>query len=427
VHIYIPEEIPSGNKGEQAILEGIYQGLKDQGKDVFISVFSFHPEIDKINYSKKFKVVQGITFRPRSDKPIFLKVLDMFNIWGKHLSFLLFWAVLKDKCLFFFRAENWKAYCKSDVILVGHDGVLSDINLLFAIFVKGIGKKTAIFGCGFKKFRFRITEKLAPYIMSKIDLVILREKRSYNYLHSLGVPANKIDLKPDPAFLMKAADDSEIDRIFEKERLITDEKPLIGMIALRRSIHFNNFFEHIHNEEEKYWKLMEFFARMVEIIIETTSGKAVFIPHSIGKSYKTDDRVCARDIKSKMKKNVEHVILIENEYDAITLKGFIQRLDFLVSQRLHAVIGAGSVGTPFLMITVKEDGRAHDIVEDTIGRDDLLFDINNPAIIDFAGKFERKWHQRHEIKEYLISKAEVIRIECHEAASRLANLCTSQK
>ena len=420
--IYIPEEIPSGNKGEQAILEGIYQGLKDHDKDIRISVFSFHPEIDRINYSKKFKVVQGITFRPRSDKPSFIKVLDMFNIWVKHLSFWLLWSVLKDKCLYFFRGDNWKAYSESDVILVGHDGVLSDINLLFAIFVKGIGKKTAIFGCGFKKFRFRITEKLAPYIMSKIDLVILREKRSYNYLHSLGVPANKIDLKPDPAFLMKPANDSEIDKIFEREKLITDGKPLIGMIALRRSIHFNNFFENISDEEEKYWKLIEFFARMVEIIIGTTSGKVVFIPHSIGKSYKKDDRVCARDIKSKMEKNVEHVILIENEYDAMILKGFIQRLDFLVSQRLHAVIGAGSVGTPFLMVTVKEDGRAHNIVEDTIGRGDLLFDINNPTITDFVDKFERKWHQRYEIKEYLISKAEEIHGKCHEAANRLARL-----
>lgn len=426
MHIYIPEEIPSGNKGEQAILEGIYQGLKDQDKDIRISVFSFHPEIDRINYSKKFKVVQGITFRPRSDKPIFLKVLDMFNIWGKHLSFLLFWAVLKDKSLYFFRAENWKAYSESDVILVGHDGMLSDISLLFAIYVKGIGKKTAIFGCGFKKFRFRITEKLVPYIMSKIDLVILREKRSYNYLHSLGVPANKIDFKPDPAFLMKPANDLEIDKIFEREKLVTDGKPLIGMIALRGLSYFNNFLEHIHNEEEKYWKLIEFFARVVEIIIGTTSGKVVFIPHSIGKSHKTDDRVCARDIKSKMEKNVEHVILIENEYDAMMLKGFIQRLDFLVSRRLHAIIGAGSVGTPFLMITVKEDRRAHDIVENTIGRGDLLFDINDPAITDFAGKFERKWHQRHEIKEYLINKAELIHVECREAANRLAN-CTLQK
>ncbi len=425
--IYIPEEIPSGNKGEQAILEGIYQGLKNQDKDILISVFSFHPEIDRINYSKKFKVVQGITFRPRPDKPIFLKVLDMFNIWVKHLSFWLLWSVLKDKCLYFFRAENWKAYSESDVILVGHDGVFSDINLLFSIFVRIMGKKSAVFGCGFNKFRFRITEKLAPYIMSKIDLVILREKRSYNYLYSLGVPADKIDLKPDPAFLMKPAGDLAIDRIFERERLITDAKPLIGMIALRRSIHFSKFFENISDEEEKYWKLIEFFAKMVEIIIEITSGKVVFIPHSIGKLYKTDDRVCARDIKSKMEKNVEHVILIENEYDAMMLKGFIQRLDFLVSQRLHAVIGAGSVGTPFLMVTVKEDGRAHNIVEDTIGRDDLLFDINNPAITDFACKFEEKWHERNEIKKYLIKKAEAIYSDCQKAAGRLAGLCLPQR
>ena len=50
-----------------------------------------------------------------------------------------------------------------------------------------------------------------------------------------------------------------------------------------------------------------------------------------------------------------------------------------------------------------------------------MFDINNPAITDFADKFEQKWHGRNEIKEYLIKKAGAINIDCQEAAYQLSN------
>lgn len=420
--IYIPEEIPSGNKGEQAILEGIYQGLKDHDKDIRISVFSFHPEIDRINYSKKFKVVQGITFRPRSDKPSFIKVLDMFNIWVKHLSFWLLWSVLKDKCLYFFRGDNWKAYSESDVILVGHDGVLSDINLLFAIFVKGIGKKTAIFGCGFKKFRYKLTESLAHHIVPQIDLVTVREMRSYNYLKSIGVNSSNLFFKPDPAFLMKPANQTIVDNFFIKEKLATAKKPLIGMVAIVGSVHFAEFHQHVTNDQEKYDKHCDFFARMTEIVLKITSGTVVFIPHSIQTTSKRDDRQCARDVKGRMRKYQDAVVIVEREYSASVLKGVIHRLDFLVSQRLHSIIGAASVGTPFIMLTVKGDGRAHDIVEHTIGRPDLLFDLNDPHIKDFARKFNELWSSSEEIRKELLIRVVSIHKGCEESARLLAGL-----
>ena len=420
--IYIPEHIPSGNKGEEAILQGIYQGLKDQGKEVSISVFSKTPEIDKINFGSQFEVVDGITFRPTHGKSIFLRILETVSIWLKHISFLITWRLIGKRCLYFFKGGNWKAYIDADIILVGHDGVLSDLNLLFALFAKGIGKKTVIFGCGFKGFRFRFSEKIAPLLISMMDLVTLREKRSYDYLRHIGVYSNNVFLKPDPAFLMKPAKESEVDRFWENEKLFSKKRPLIGMVVIKGSSHFSEFHEYITDKEKKYQRHIEFFAEMVEKVLEITSGTVVFLPHSVQSSKGRDDRTCARDVKAKMKRFQNNVILIENEYNAATLKGAIQRLDFLVSQRLHSIIGAASVGTPFVMLTVRGDGRAHDIVKYTIGRDDLIFDLNNPDIEDFAEKFEQLWASRDRIRKDLLARALSIHSDCREAARLLGEV-----
>lgn len=420
--IYIPEHIPSGNKGEEAILQGIYQGLRNQGKEVKISIFSYTPEIDKINYGNQFEVVDGITFRPAPGKSMFLRVLETGEIWLKHFSFFLMWRLLGKKCLHFFKDGNWKAYINADVILVGHDGVFSDLNILFAIFVKGISKKTVIFGCGFKDFRFRLTERLAPFVISRMDLVTLREKRSYDYLKSIGVSSSNVFLKPDPAFLMKPAEQSAVDTFFDNEKLFSRKRPLIGMVAIVGSDHFSEFYEYVIDVQEKYDKHCDFFARMTEIVLKTTSGTVVFIPHSIQSSGRRDDRQCARDVKAKMTKYRDDVVLVENEYGASVLKGAIQRLDFLVSQRLHSIIGAASVGTPFIMVTVKGDGRAHDIVEHTIGREDLLFDLNNPNMEDFAAKFKQVWNSREEINRDLLFRTVSIHNDCEESARLLARL-----
>lgn len=422
MNIYIPEPIPSGNKGEEAILQGIYQGLKDQGKEVLISVFSNTPEIDRTNYGSQFKVVGGITFRPSRDKAMPRRIIETFFIWLKHLTFLLMWNLLGKKCLYFFKAENWQAYADADIILVGHDGMLSDLNLVFALFAKGIGKRAVIFGCGFKKFRYRLAEILAPFVISMMELVTLRELSSYNYLKSLGVSSSNVFLKPDPAFLMKPAEEFAVNRFFDNEKIHSRKRPLIGMVAIRGSDHFREFHEYVKDKNKKYEIHIEFFSKMVEKVLEIRSGTVVFIPHSVQSFYDRDDRICARDVKAQMKRFKDDVILIENEYNASDLKGVIQRLDFLVSQRLHSIIGAASVGTPFIMLTVRGDGRAHDIVEHTIGRGDLIFDLNNPNIDDFAREFERSWVSREEIRKDLSVRAVSIHNDCREAACLLAKL-----
>ena len=421
-NIYIPEAIPSGNKGEEAILRGIHKGLEIEGENADISVFSFSPEQDTKNYGSNFKIIDGISIRPKPGLSPVVKFIQFFKIWCMHLLFYFSWCIIGRSCLLFFRKNNWKAYLDANVILVGHDGALSDINLPFAMFARGLRKRTAIFGCGFNPFRFRLSERIAPYILSNMDLVTLREKRSYDYLRSIGAESKNIYLKPDPAFLMSPARNELVDEFFKKEGLLQRKKPLIGMVAIRGSAHFHEFQQDVKDTQEKYHAHTEFFARMVETVLEVTDGTVVFLPHSIQTSNNRDDRVVARDVVKKLVKNQQNVVLAENEYHASVLKGVIQQLDFIVSQRLHSIIGASSVATPLMMLTVRGDRRAHDILEHTIGRNDLLFDLNRPDIHDFEDKFSTLWEQRVQIHEYLKQQAASIYDECRQGAKLLAAL-----
>ena len=416
MNIYIPEHIPSENKGEEAILQGIHQGLKEQVEEVSIAIFSNTPEIDRINYGKQFEIIDGITFRPAPGKPVFSRISETIIIWFKHFSFLLMWYLLGKKCFYFFRGGNWKAYIDADVILVGHDGVFSDLNIIFALFVKGIGKKSAIFGCGFKNFRFKLTEKLARTIIPMIDVVVLREERSYNYLLSIGIPESKIHQKPDPAFLMEPAPKNMIEELLKKEGIENNKCPIIGMIAVKETSYYPFFYGYGLGHTARYEKHVSFFAELTEKIADTTKGTIVFVPHDLR------DIIIAKDIKSKMKTNAKNVLIIENEYSAPVLKGFIQHLDFLISQRLHAVIGAVTAGTPFIMVTVREDGRSHNIVEKTIGKPGLIFDINEPDIDAFFVHFKKKWAEKNEIGEYLLARARLIRQKCRVAFRMLNNI-----
>ncbi|PQP33282.1 hypothetical protein C6A36_00020 [Desulfobacteraceae bacterium SEEP-SAG10] len=416
--IFIPEPIPSGNKGEEAILQGIAQGFINQGIDPDLSVFSYTVDLenDRRNYAGQFTVISGRqSFRPRPRSGRTRKLLETVSICLKHFSFALLYRLIGEKACFIFSKEYWRAYADAALIMVGHDGFISDLNLLLATFVKVIGKRSVIFGGGVKSFKLKITEVLAKYILTFVDIIVVREKHCYRYFRSLGVPARKLFFRPDPAFIMEPSAREEIDAMFVKEDLIDMRRPLIGMIALVETSYYRYFYGGSQDKEKKFKQHMDFFARMAENIIDITSGTIVFVPHAVKTGFAKDDRMCAREIRKKMTRHYQHVVLMENEYSARQLKGFIQRIDFLVSQRLHAVISASTVATPFIMVAVKEDYRSHDIIEHTVKTPELLFDLNNPTIDDFTKKFGLLWQRRKKIEKMLKQNAEGIKRDCNQA------------
>lgn len=421
VKIYIPEVIPTLNKGEEAIIRGILQGFKEEGIDVDVTVYSGVPQIDQQRLPD-LKVIGGMTFRPGNMGKV-RKSIELARIWLYHFLFAFTYKVLGARSLKLFKGDVWRAYCESDLILVGHDGVFSDINLLFAVFVRLLGKKHVIFGMGFSGFRSVMGRKFARFLMPLFNLVVLREQGTFDHLVSMGVRADMMHVKPDPAFFLQPSGDVELKTLLEEEGLNAVEGPLIGMIAVRGSKIFNNCFSHIKDLQAKHAEHVKLFACIAEYVIETTGGTILFLPHCIGSEPDRDDRRVARDIKAAVQEKYrDKIINIENEYSGPLLKKLIQRLDFLVAERTHALIGACSVGTPFIAVTVTQDTRTHDIIGKTCGMKELIVDINQPDLPAILTLFDEKWQSRNEIRKILIERAVHVHQECRSAAKLLADV-----
>lgn len=426
--ILIPEDIPSLNKGEEAILLGILEGLKINGVDYELTLCSEHPDIDIRNYGKYGKIIGGgSSFRPDKKRSNFMRSINYFIILLRHVLFLAFYHLLGRKSLHIFRGELWKAYADADVIIVGHDAAFSDANLPFVLFIKSLRKQQVIYGMGFRGFTSFISKYTAKWILEIYDLIVVREESVVKYFDSIGVRKSKILLKPDPAFLFKPADQTKIETMIEKESIHMDGRPMIGFICVMTFMEpFNYCFEEVTDKQEKYELHVRFLAQLLDFVMEKTNARIICLPHCIGPRIR-DDRIVARDVKSKLKGNKDDFILIENEYSASVLRGFIGKLDFLISERIHAVISAGVVGTPFMVLSVKQDMRAHDIIGKTLGMPNLIVNLNTPSLDNVCEVFIKLWGSKLAIKKNLLQKTELIHIECIAAGKLLSEVIKQSK
>ncbi len=129
INVVIPEPIPSLNKGEAAILEGLWESLNKHG-DFHITVYSppswFND--DSKNYKNKYNVVDGIDLYDLAnnflDNPAPRSRLHILKTWGKFILFALLTRISKDLATHIMKDSFLQALADADLILAGHDGML---------------------------------------------------------------------------------------------------------------------------------------------------------------------------------------------------------------------------------------------------------------------------------------------------------------
>ena len=104
---------------------------------------------------------------------------------------------------------------------------------------------------------------------------------------------------------------------------------------------------------------MENYRHLIRHILETTGMGVVLIPHVVWKS--NDDRTVLRALYKEFL-NTGRVVLIEDS-DCETLKGYISRCRFFIGARTHSTIAAYSSLVPTMVLgySVKARGIALDL------------------------------------------------------------------
>ena len=353
----------------------------------------------------------------------------------QHLLFLTLYKTFGSKALKFMKAEIWRAYVESTLVIIGHDGVFGmggalGVPIFYPLFVplfaKWLGKPVVLYGGSFappRRLRWLrwLLDTTLKIILNRMDLITLRENISYQNLRSIGVQNNHVFVTADLAFLLQPVSYERVKEIVEQEGITKIPSPLIGMTITREIA--SKAFPYL-NPRHSYDKHIKVLAQVIDHLVDKFAATVVFIPHCIGFGEELDDRIVAKDIFQKCQ-NKDRVKVITNEYSAAELKGLIGQFDFFVGERVHSVINAMSVGVPSIAISSSTDQRL-DIIR-MLGQDDAVYfveGLNSEALLT---KINDIWSKRDKVKEELKSQVGVIRERAMLNGKLLKELLDSKK
>lgn len=433
LRILVAENIPSLNKGEMTILEGMLDSFKILGK-VEVIMFSRFPEIDQPRYGAKIKVIDVKKLSHISDKPgkrgKVLSILASFFPLFQHLLFLILYKTLRLRALRLVKSEIWKEYVESDVIILGHNGAFGIGGLAYfyyfymPFFARMLGKPVVLYGGSISRFRriHWLLEKGAKFALSKIDLITLREGTSCQYLKEMGIQSEKVFLTADPAFLLQPASVERVKEIMEREGIDESSRPLVGMTVSREIA--STAFPILNSPEDSYHKHIEVVAQVIDHLTDKLNATVFFLPHCIGFGEKLDDRIVAKDIL-QLCSNKDKVKVINNEYGAGELKGLIGQFNLFIGERVHSVINAMSMGVPSVALLKSTDQR-QDIIRmlGQVGAICHVENLDNEALLSKIGNI---WVQKEKIRQELKSQVEDVRERARLNGKLLKELLDSRK
>lgn len=296
-----------GNKGDDAILEGIISSLAERYD--FTVVTGNYGGIEQ-----KFNVE---TIKCRMNEGISVAVIA---------NLLFFFPQYIVQCI------------KSDCVLIGGGSLLHDItryNLLFFALLQKIaqlfGKKVIYIGVGAGPISTDLGKWICKNIVGKSEKVFIRDMPDYKLLTDIGM--TNVELIADMAFTV------DTDEIFAKDVLETyglTRKKYIAMTACEwfKSDNFWNK-ENMNFNEQK--------AKLAEVIIQIQSIAnlpIVFLP-TVFHDYKL-----AKELQNMI--TTGQFIVLPHTYDCSQMAAVVAESKFLFGIRMHSLIFAIRAGVPFL-------------------------------------------------------------------------------
>ena len=392
----------SVNKGSAAQVISTCETLRTLIPNLEITLMSHLPELDsKLCGIHNIKVVSAMWLRlPR------VRVWHFIYYLIFHPLFNILWAILFKSGLNPRSIKNSiiREYVSADAIIdlsgdsfsdgKGGFSIGIDSTILFGVSLK---KPIVIYSQSVGPFKWAVTA-LARYCLNNVNLVIVREEITKNYLEELGMKS-PIYLTADCAFVLDPAPYERVEDILSKENIDTTKKPLIGISANAM----------LDDEENNYANSM---AQLIDYLIEKLNVQVVFVPHvvSIKEGGRGDDRVMGKKIY-KLTRNKENVDLIKGDYSPEELKGIIGLCDIFIGGRMHANIAALSSCVPTMATAWSH--KYYGIMR-TVGQEKYVCDFKTMTFEDLRSKIDDLWDNREKIREELKLKVEDQKeLACH--------------
>lgn len=365
--IFLCERIPSENRGEAAILEGLHEGLKHYFKDFELTIYSISSKKDEVYYKNIAKVVGH-----DRESAIHTKYIELAQ--RLILTSKLFVSALTKKIFGYelkFTDALFMAFHHADILLQGHDNIYKDkIKLKDALVVfygKQYNKKIVVPSASIGPFKNDglLNRSIAGYVLNNAHLITLRDKHSGDYLSNLCLK-NRWRVLTDLAFMLKP---TKCDIPWGEDGFVIGFTPTEFV------------FEKARNVNGTALSKKEFINEIITYLgwlVSELKCKVVLISHVFGPEKKQDDRIIIRQLEKKAReKGVTLDVVDDDRYTAGQLKYLIGQLDGLIACRTHTMIAALGQSVPTLALTDPGRYKTNGILGDLFESPECLFDMTS--------------------------------------------------
>jgi colanic acid/amylovoran biosynthesis protein len=203
-------------------------------------------------------------------------------------------------------------------------------------------------------------------VAARCHLLTVRENVSHSYLvGKLGLPEHHVRLSSDPAFLLPTATDERTSAMLSSLGL-TPEDRYICLAPSQGITRFSALGEAQHTAA---------LTNLATALVRTRQMPVVLVPHCHDSRPHNDDRLLAAHIAKAA--DMPQVMALPGTLTASDYKGVLSHAELVVSERLHAAIGALSSGVPAIVIghSHKFNGVLAETYGDTVDVDDIHADV----------------------------------------------------
>ena len=371
--IFIIGWFGAGNIGDEAILISELLFLRDQISNVEFYILSFYPE------------------RTRQLTANIPEVNKILRVGSKR-------DVFKSDFLGIF-----KAFREVDVVMIGGGGIFQDIYNHYPIpfftamaLLARLNRKRLILYCvGIGPIRSFVGKKLCKFAANSADIISVRDAGSKDLLKTLGV-SRPVHLSADPIFLLEPVRNENVERVIKLHHL-TGNGPTIGVSV----------------QDLLFWKneSRKILANTLDTLSKERGATIVFLPFGTYKDgwFNKDksspvDMVASKKLAALMRGKYS---IITDELTPQELLAVIEKLDLVISMRLHGLIMGFNAGVPVVALTYEEESKIKNLME-RLNQENNLFNVN---ALSYQGLLDR-------IEHLLLHKDDADR-QIHESVSSI--------
>jgi polysaccharide pyruvyl transferase WcaK-like protein len=420
VNVFIPEVMPCNNHGETAILWGLRETLKPLTA-VHLTLCSAAPESDRQAYGPDVRLVHDNLVTGRRTP---LRIVQALGLLVRHLAFVAFCRTVGiGRVRYCWRHPLWKSYLDADLLLFGHDNVLVGripYHLCALPAIARLLQIPAVVCAGsVGPFSGWPTKSLTRWLLNRVDLVILREPISLEYVAGLKLRHKRVEVTTDPAFLMPPAAPERVTQILKEEGIPTD-RPLIGFTVSQEMA--RRYAQHRHLPTPAgVAAYLQARAALLDHLVERHGAHIVGLAHCAGRGQR-DDREANRLVRQRARHR-DAMHLIERERSAQEIKGLIGRCALLIGERTHALIAAVAQGVPIVGVTSRiTRSKTRGIIGHGLGLNAWIFDVESLDFDDLQASTDQAWEQRDSLAEAIRDRLPEVARQARRTGALLAEL-----